>query len=206
MELLAIFLFFAALTPVSSSPINPPGEPGRQAEGREPLHPAASAAPGWSLIGHGEPPMPTPAPAPLLDIDIGAQMKPILERREALNLGSPDDASPADTHLHSLPAKGCTTTLEESHQYPCSWDGTARIYPSTTVMLQQVDCNGCDSVHVRKGIYHCPNQVINATQRMAVPSTLWSTTCRPSTGLGLRVGRDVAATGTISDVGSLSTP
>ncbi|KAK4121456.1 hypothetical protein N657DRAFT_577721 [Parathielavia appendiculata] len=141
--------------------------------------------------------MPTPAPASPLGTINDEPMRPILERREALNIGSPDGVPPLDTALlQPAPGKGCTTTLEELDRYPCSWDGTTRVYSSTTVMFQQVNCNGCDSVYVHKEIYHCPNQVINATQRMAVPSTSWSTICRPSSGLALRAGSDAPATAT----------
>ncbi|KAK4155395.1 hypothetical protein C8A00DRAFT_13569 [Chaetomidium leptoderma] len=124
-------------------------------------------------------------------------MKPALGRREALNLGSPPDLSPLDTAVLQ-PLKGCTTTLSETYGYPCSWDGTTTVYPSTTVLFQQINCNGCETVYVDKELYYCPNQSINGTQKMAVPTTSWSTICRPSSAVARRAQNDAPATTVVS--------
>lgn len=115
-----------------------------------------------------------------------------LGRREALNLGSPDLA-PVDTViLHPISGKGCTTTLSETYGYPCSWDGTTSMYASTTIMFQQINCNGCESVRVEKDYYFCPNQRIEGTKWIEVPYTSWSTICRPSAGLVQRTAEAAA--------------
>jgi len=174
MELLTLFLLSTALVPVSCLPA-------READRSEPFHVAISTSVGGSPAGH-EPSMPTPAPAAQLKAGNGAVMKPVLGRCEALNLGDPN-ASPADTViLHPFPGQGCTTTLSETYGYPCSWDGTSTIYPSTTILFQQINCNGCTSVYVSKDYYYCPNQSINATLRAGIPSTSWSTICQSSAG------------------------
>jgi hypothetical protein len=206
MDLLTVLLLFTALSPASSSPVAPPGgqgQPAHQAERSEPFHLAVSATAPGPRFGHETPPTPTPAPASRFGADHGEQMKPILERRNPLNIGSPNDLSPVDTAvLQPAPGKGCTTTMEDSYPYSCIWDGTTTIYPSTTVMFQQVDCHGCDSVYVHREIYFCPNQVINATKTAGIPSTSWSTICRPS-GLARRAGQ---ATATLPDAQYLPTP
>jgi len=108
------------------------------------------------------------------------------QRREPLNLWP--GKSPADTVvLQPLPTRGCTTTLSETYGYPCTWDGTETIYPATTIAYRQVNCNGCDVLHVHKDMYFCPNQRIDTTVKVATPSTYWSTICRPSGTLGRRV-------------------
>ncbi|KAK4112833.1 hypothetical protein N656DRAFT_678212, partial [Canariomyces notabilis] len=99
--------------------------------------------------------------------------------REALNIGPPfpqDDT----VIIQPLPSKGCTTTLTETLGYPCDWDGTLTVYPSTVLQTRQVNCNGCDNLLVQKDYYFCPNQRINATARVGTPSTYWNTVCRPS--------------------------
>ncbi|KAK0717861.1 hypothetical protein B0T26DRAFT_645896 [Lasiosphaeria miniovina] len=78
-------------------------------------------------------------------------------------------------------AKGCTTTLTENIVSPCSWDETQTVYPSTTTLYKRVDCHGCDNIYVKKDIYFCPNQRINHSERVAAPSTYWSTLCGLST-------------------------
>jgi hypothetical protein len=125
-------------------------------------------------------------------------MKPILGRREALNLGSPN-LSPLDTAILA-PSKGCTTTTSETYGYPCEWDGTTTMYPSTTVLFQQINCNGCENVYVHKDYYYCPNQSINGTLKAAIPSTSWSTICSPSAALARRIETDAPATTTGSDL------
>jgi hypothetical protein len=179
MELLTLLLLSTALVPVSCLPA-------READRSEPFHIAISTTvAGGSPAGH-EPSTPTPAPAAQLNVGNGAVMKPVLGRREALNLGDPN-ASPADTViLHPFPGQKCTTTLSETYGYPCSWDGTSTMYPSTTILFQQINCNGCTSVYVSKDYYYCPNQSINATLRAGIPSTSWSTICQPSAGLAKR--------------------
>ena len=106
-------------------------------------------------------------------------------RREPLNFWP--GQSPADTVVFQpLPTRGCTTTLSETYGYPCTWDGTETVYPTTTIAYRQVNCNGCDVLHVHKDMYFCPNQRIDTTVRVATPSTYWSTICRPSGSLGRR--------------------
>ncbi|KAL2018177.1 hypothetical protein VTK56DRAFT_1202 [Thermocarpiscus australiensis] len=139
-------------------------------------------------IDHGGPTLPASASsAASLSIGHVEPVKPIIDRREALDLGVPPAPSPVDTAIpHPLPAEGCTTTMTESVGNPCTWDGTQTVYPSTTVLYQQVDCNGCDHIVVKKGYNNCPNQRISATARAATPSTSWSTVCRPSANLAQR--------------------
>lgn len=125
--------------------------------------------------------------------------------REALNLDSGPGLSPMDTViLQPLPSRGCTTTLSETYGYPCTWDGTETIYPSTTIMFRQVDCNGCNVLDVRKSIYFCPNQIITATAKVGVPSIFWSTTCQPS-ALNHRDEQRTPATTTIPGSGAAKT-
>ncbi|KAG7288307.1 hypothetical protein NEMBOFW57_007838 [Staphylotrichum longicolle] len=151
MDLLTLLLLSTVLAPVSSTPIIPSEVQGHRPDG--------------SPTSYGTPSPPTEAP-----------MKPILVRREALNIASPDNLSPVDTVIFNpLPSKGCTTTISETYSYRCSWDGTTTMYPSTTVLFQQINCNGCDNLLVQQDIYLCPNQRINGTLRMGVPSTSWST-------------------------------
>ena len=179
MELLTLLLLSTALVPVSSSPA-------RGADRSEPFHLAISTTVAGGLPAGHESSRPTPAPAAQPKVDNGAVMKPVLGRREALNLGDPN-ASPADTViLHPFPGQGCTTTLSETYGYPCSWDGTSTTYPSTTILFQQINCNGCTSVYVSKDYYYCPNQSINATLRAGIPSTSWSTICQSSAGAAKR--------------------
>ncbi|KAL1836847.1 hypothetical protein VTJ49DRAFT_4597 [Mycothermus thermophilus] len=99
--------------------------------------------------------------------------------REALNLGG---LAPQDTVIINPlpPTPGCTTTIRQTYSYPCSWDGTTTIYPSTTVQYQPVNCNGCQNVHIIQDLYHCPNMRINGTRFANTPSTYLSTICRPS--------------------------
>ncbi|KAH6857071.1 hypothetical protein B0I37DRAFT_426783 [Chaetomium sp. MPI-CAGE-AT-0009] len=193
MELLTLFLLSTALVPVSSSPA-------REGDRSEPFNlPISTTVAGGSPANHG-PSTPTLAPAVQLRAGNGNPMKPVLGPREALNLGSPD-ASPMDTviiHPYPFPSQGCTTTLSETYGYPCSWDGTTTMYPSTTVLFQQVNCNGCDSVYVYKELYHCPNMSINGTLKVAVPSTSWSTVCQQSAKLARRTETDAPATTTPS--------
>lgn len=178
MDLLTLLLLSTVLAPVSSTPIVPPEVQGHRPDG--------------SPTSYGTPSPPTEAP-----------MKPILVRREALNIASPDNLSPVDTVIFNpLPSKGCTTTISETYSYRCSWDGTTTMYPSTTVLFQQINCNGCDNLLVQQDIYLCPNQRINGTLRMGVPSTSWSTVCRPSTAVAKRVGQDAPATTTASGFAS----
>ena len=114
-------------------------------------------------------------------------MKPIRNRRDGIIMDSGVvDLWPAsDVHtvvLGPLPTTGaCTTTIIEQIWDPCFWDGTTTIYPATTTLLQPIDCGLCDDVYVPKAIYFCPNQKINGTRRMSVPSTSWSTVCAPAT-------------------------
>lgn len=179
MELLTLFLLSTALVPVASFPA-------READRSEPFQLATSTAAGGSRASH-EPSAPTVAPAAQLKVGSGEAMKPVIGRREALNLGDPN-ASPADTViLHPFPGQGCTTTLSETYGYPCSWDGTSTMYPSTTILFQQINCNGCTSVYVAKDYYYCPNQSINATLRAGIPSTSWSTICQQSAGVAKRI-------------------
>ncbi|KAH6631327.1 hypothetical protein F5144DRAFT_592360 [Chaetomium tenue] len=191
MELLTLFLLSTALVPVSSSPA-------RRADRSEPFHLAISTTvTGGSPAGHG-PSTPTVAPAIELRAGNGAAVEPVLDRREALNIGDPN-ASPADTViLHPWPGQACTTTLSETFGYPCSWDGTSTMYPSTTVLYQQINCNGCSSVYVSRDYYYCPNQSINATLRAGIPSTYWSTICQQSAGVAKRTEVDAPATTTPS--------
>ncbi|KAK4205015.1 hypothetical protein QBC40DRAFT_271617 [Triangularia verruculosa] len=78
------------------------------------------------------------------------------------------------------PQKGCTTTSIESWVYPCSWAGTQTVYPSTTTLYKEVNCNGCENIVIWKDYSSCPNMVINKTERVNTASTYWSTICKPT--------------------------
>ncbi|KAK4034785.1 hypothetical protein C8A01DRAFT_18480 [Parachaetomium inaequale] len=197
MDLLTLLLLSTALVPVTSSPIVP-----SEAERSEPFHLAIStAAPG--SISHDTSSLPTPAPVAQLSGGNGVPMKPILGRREALNL-DPPNLSPLDMAIVA-PYKGCTTTTSETYGYPCEWDGTTTLYPSTTVLFKQINCNGCENVYVHRDIYYCPNQRINGTLKAGVPSTSWSTICSQSAALARRAEPDTPASTTGSDLGALPT-
>lgn len=193
MDLLALFLLSTALSPVLSSSVNT----AHKAQ-NEQLRLAMSATAGGSPVNYGTSSAPTPAPVAPLSAGIGEHMKPVLGRREALNIGP--DSSPLDTAVQPFPNKGCTTTLSTTYGYPCSWDGTTTMYPSTTVLFEQINCNGCDNVYVYETFYYCPNQHINATLKTGIPATSWSTICRPSAALAQRSGTDIPATTTALDL------
>lgn len=191
MELLTFLLLTTVLAPVSCSPAVPPNIPGHQTRQTEGTTPAAE-----SPADHEK--SPTSAPSPAAQV----AMKPILGRREALNVWPGPDLSPVDTVIFEpIASKGCTTTLSETYGYPCSWDGTTTMYASTTILFQQVNCNGCENVYVYKDMYFCPNQRINATQWRDIPSTSWSTICQPSAAAVRRAEQDTPATTTASDPG-----
>jgi hypothetical protein len=197
MALLRLAFLSVVLACVSSSPIAP-HEPSRETtldgQNIRPVVLSGTETVDRVVLDHGRPITPTPAipSATPLSVSLGEAMKPILGRREALNLDSGHLLSPMDTAM--VPAKGCTTTLSET--YSCTWDGTQTIYPSTTTLYRQVNCNGCDSIDVRKDIYYCPNQIISATARVGAPSTSWSTTCLPSAVLRQRAESTASATTT----------
>ncbi|KAK3306371.1 uncharacterized protein B0T15DRAFT_491922 [Chaetomium strumarium] len=132
-----------------------------------------------------EPPAPAAVNVPLTSAPPPAA---VVERREALDIGPPPPP-PGNIDFQPVPPsnKGCTTTVTETYGFPCEWNGTLTTYPAgTTTQFRQVNCNGCDAVYVSKSWYYCPNQKINATRAMDVPSTYWSTICRPSTAAALR--------------------
>ncbi|GAB1318490.1 hypothetical protein MFIFM68171_08700 [Madurella fahalii] len=205
MDLLRLLLLSTIVGRVSPSPIAQP-------EGAQGGVPGLEAADGI-LRDHGEHATSTPTatarsgvqPAPVsletpLTAVPGGPMKPILERREALNLDASSQGYPAHETIiiYPLPTRpGCTTTLYETYGYPCHWDGTQTLYPSTTIQTRQVNCNGCENLLVQKDFYFCPNQRINATARVPTPSTYYSTICRPSGALGQeQIARRAPATTT----------
>ena len=201
MDLLTLLLLSTALAPVSASPIALPGAQRHAAhasQGSKPLPLAVSTA----ASGHTLSPPPTPTPAPPTRGGKGAPMKPIRNRRDGIIMDSGVvDLWPAsDVHtvvLGPLPTTGaCTTTIIEQIWDPCFWDGTTTIYPATTTLLQPIDCGLCDDVYVPKAIYFCPNQKINGTRRMSVPSTSWSTVCAPATTTPSAAGVNQPATTT----------
>ena len=115
-------------------------------------------------------------------------MKPIRNRRDIsiiMDSGVVDLWPASDVRtvvLGPSPTTGaCTTTIIEQIWDPCFWDGTTTIYPSTTTLLAPIDCGLCADVYVPKAIYFCPNQKINGTRRMSIPSTSWSTVCAAAT-------------------------
>jgi hypothetical protein len=151
MDLLRLFVLSTVLAPVSfCSPVERPEAP-RQ----------------WAVEGES-PPLTTAPPAIIV----------VVERREALDIGPP---AGGNVDFYQPSGKGCTTTVSETCGFPCEWDGTTTLYPAgTTTQYRQVDCHGCDAVYVSRSWYYCPNQKINGTRTMDVPSTYWSTICRPS--------------------------
>ncbi|KAL2127058.1 hypothetical protein VTI74DRAFT_11386 [Chaetomium olivicolor] len=195
MNLFKLLLISAVLAPASSSPVAPAEAAGYApvVAGPGGLTTPTSASANRSRI--------TSASAPIEVTNSPSKpMKPMIGRREALNIGG---VSPVGTAiLQPLPSKGCTTTLSET--YGCSWDGTTTIYPSTTTMLQQINCNGCDNVLVQKDFYLCPNQKITATQHAERASTSWSTACRPSAGLARRVEELTPATPRTGPISTLT--
>ncbi|AEO67293.1 uncharacterized protein THITE_2116193 [Thermothielavioides terrestris NRRL 8126] len=121
---------------------------------------------------HGSPaPNPTP---------IAVRHGRPLDRREPLDIGDPASVAPTGTITLTPPAPGCTTTLTEKNSFPCTWDGTTTVYPTTTVLYQEVNCHGCPYLDLSQSFYNCPNQHITATLSVGVASTSWSTVCRPS--------------------------
>ncbi|KAK0621781.1 hypothetical protein B0T17DRAFT_494181 [Bombardia bombarda] len=104
------------------------------------------------------------------------------------------------------PGKGCTSTLSESFSYPCSWDGTSTIYPSTTILYKQVNCHGCDSVKVQADYWFCPNQQVSYTAKALSASTYWSTLCAPSTAAARLIKLDAPATATANRLAADHTP
>jgi ribosomal protein S27E len=63
----------------------------------------------------------------------------------------------------------------------CSFDGTERIYPSTTTVYRQVNCKGCSKVTVKEHPeVMCPNMRITASISMATPTTKYETVCSPT--------------------------
>lgn len=193
MALLRLFLLLSTvLACASSSPIAPSG---------------TSEARAGSRTGLAQAPA-SPTPPSSTDGDARA-VKPILDRREPLNLGQPPALSPVDTVIiHPLPTQGCTTTVSETYGYPCDWDGTETLYPSTTIAFRPVNCNGCAHIHVHKDWYFCPNQRINGTARVGYPSTYWSTICSPpSTAVRLQAELEdhTPATTTPSDAAAAQT-
>ncbi|KAK4238750.1 hypothetical protein C8A03DRAFT_33210 [Achaetomium macrosporum] len=170
MDLFRLLFLSAVLAPVSCSPV----------ELHEP--PKHWTVEGESPIGNEGITTPITAPTAGPGFPLTSAPSAVIGRREALNLDTP-----AGTVIFQpLPAKGCTTTVTETYGFPCEWNGTTTVYPTTTIQFRQVNCNGCDSIYVSKSYYYCPNQKINATRTMDIPSTYWSTICRPSTALGLR--------------------
>ncbi|KAL2267899.1 hypothetical protein VTJ83DRAFT_5176 [Remersonia thermophila] len=116
--------------------------------------------------------------------------------REALNLIQLPPNTPVSQP--PSPAAGCTTTMSAAPAgYPCSWDGTTTIYPSTTTVYHAVNCNGCQHVRVIAEWYHCPNMRINGTSWANTPTTYHSTICQPS--LSARAARP-------TEVDALATP
>ncbi|KAK4175267.1 hypothetical protein QBC36DRAFT_27517 [Triangularia setosa] len=92
--------------------------------------------------------------------------------------------------IKAIPQKGCTTTSYEAWVYPCSWAGTQTIYPTTTTLFKEVNCNGCENIIIWKDYSSCPNMVINKTERVNTASTYWSTICKPTALFAKRTAID----------------
>lgn len=99
-------------------------------------------------------------------------------------------------HAHAVPpsasatrAHSCVTTsvttqtmLPTPPYWPvCSFDGTARIYPSVVTATSSVDCHGCDEIWVRvEPAVFCPNMPITATHTESTALTVTRTSCASS--------------------------
>jgi hypothetical protein len=134
--------------------------------------------------------------------------RPVVAPREALNIGPHLNLGPADTLILNpvLPTPGCTTTISRPYSYPCSWDGTTTIYPSTTVAYRPVDCGGCSNVRIIAELQHCPNMQINGTARVNTPYTVWSTVCLPTLSVKNRRDEIDSPVTTTADSGAEQTP
>ncbi|KXX75070.1 hypothetical protein MMYC01_208777 [Madurella mycetomatis] len=220
MDLLRLLLLSVVVGQVAPSPVAQPegaqgGFPGLEAADRiSPDHGEHATSTPTATARSRVQPVPVSPETPLTAAP-GGPMKPIVERREALNLAdtvnfnAPSHGfSPHETIIiYPLPTRpGCTTTLYETYGYPCHWDGTETVYPSTTIQTRQVNCNGCENLLVQKDYYFCPNQRINATARVPTPSTYYSTICRPTGALGQQqIARRSPATTTANSVHTMTT-
>ncbi|KAK4183411.1 hypothetical protein QBC35DRAFT_113081 [Podospora australis] len=189
-----LLLLSTVLTRVSSSPVLPPDAQRRDADLVLPGVPRDGVVElfATSSINDGvtRPPVRPGITKITASIETSLALNPHAQRDAPAATALALNAVPTDAiglaPLPIEPQKGCTTTISESYKYLCSWAGTQTVYPATTILYKQVNCNGCDSVYVYKDFYTCPNQVINKTERAATPSTFWSTICRPTPALDRR--------------------
>ena len=113
----------------------------------------------------------------------GGIVKAIVTHTEENDLDLSPTPPPLGHIRPLLPVLECTTTVSETIDYPevCfKWKGTLTVYPSATTQFRQVNCHGCDTIEVEREFFFCPNQVVNKTERVATPSTFWSTICSKS--------------------------
>lgn len=203
MAVLRLLLFLSVvLTQVSSSPVSPLGVQRRDTDLVAPAVPRGEVVEIFetSDVGPTKPPVRPGVTRITASLETSVALSPLAQRNAPAATALALDLSPTNAvglvPLPIEPHKGCTTTISESYKYLCSWAGTQTVYPATTILYKQVNCNGCDNVYVYRDFYTCPNQVINKTERVATPSTFWSTICLPTLAVGRQVERGVPAAAT----------
>ncbi|CAP70125.1 uncharacterized protein PODANS_3_2280 [Podospora anserina S mat+] len=180
-RLLLGLLSFVLFAFVLGSPISSPDSP---RDGQVKAREAGALAGDNELVLAPLPTWTTPPVRPtrpvLTPIPLESTPAPVPTRR-AIDIEPPIKANPQ---------KGCTTTSYESWVYPCSWSGTQTIYPTTTTLYKEVNCNGCENIIIWKDYSSCPNMVINKTERVNTASTYWSTICKPTALFAKRTAVD----------------
>ncbi|KAK0741999.1 hypothetical protein B0T21DRAFT_283431 [Apiosordaria backusii] len=186
LHLLSLSVLFAL---VLGSPVSPPNAPrNRDVEARAPgalagddelvlVSEVTRALPTWTT-----PPV-RPTKPILTSVPLEPAPAPVPTRR-AIDIEPP---------IKVIPQKGCTTTSYEAWVYPCSWSGTQTLYPTTTTLFKEVNCNGCENIIIWRDYSSCPNMVINKTERVNTASTYWSTICKPTALFAKRTADNVPA-------------